>query len=86
MDAPRSGGCRSWLLHRLIWDTEGGLSGLWPARKVVAALLLSALLTWGEWVKHRPPQIALIALIHFVLILAIVAGVVYAQEWMRRRE
>lgn len=73
-----------WMRTNVLWDTSGGLTGLWPARKVLAALLLSLLLTWGEWAKNHPPEIVLVAVLHFVFLLAIVAGVVYALQWTRR--
>ena len=34
-----------------------------------------------EWVKHHPPQIAVVALIHFVFVLAAVALAVHVGRW-----
>jgi hypothetical protein len=81
MAAPRKR-IASWILRHLLWDTTGAQrggfwGGLWAARKLIAALALSALLTWREWVEHHPPEIVIAELIHFVLALALVALFVY---------
>jgi multisubunit Na+/H+ antiporter MnhB subunit len=52
---------------------------------LLVALVLSGLLTWLEWVEHRPPDIALVALVHFVVVLAAVAIVTYLVRRLRRR-
>jgi len=52
---------------------------------LVVALVLSGLLTWVEWVEHHPPNIALVALVHFVVVLAAVAIVTYLVGRVRRR-
>jgi len=70
-----------WMVDHLLFDTGGvprpGLLGfLWSTRKLLIAIVGSAVLTWGEWVEHHPPEIALIAVIHFVFVLAAIALVV----------
>jgi len=52
---------------------------------LLVALVLSGLLTWVEWVEHHPPDIALVALLHFVVVLAAVAFVTYLVRRLRRR-
>jgi len=51
----------------------------------LAALLLSALLTWWEWVEHHPPDIALVALIHFVFIAVVLAILIAIRRRLDRR-
>lgn len=53
MVAPFRGKTTRWIVDHLLWDTtgtprEGFWGGLWATRKVVAAVLGSALLTWRE--------------------------------------
>lgn len=74
----------------MVWDASGaagrGFRGaLWATRKLLAAVAGSALLTWWEWVEHHPPAIAVVALIHFVFVLAAIALAVYIRQWLRRR-
>ncbi len=74
----------------MLWDTAGSsrggfLGSLWAARKLLIAVLGSAVLTWLEWLKHHPPEIAIIAVIHFVFVLAAVAVVVWIAERFSRR-
>jgi hypothetical protein len=56
-----------WIIDHLLWD----------ARKLLLAVAGSALLTYSEWVQHHPPEIALMALIHFVFVLAAIAVIVH---------
>jgi hypothetical protein len=72
----------SWIFNNLIWDPagtarEGFLKGLWATRKLILAIVGSALLDWLEWREHHPPDMVLVALVHFVFALALVAFVVY---------
>jgi len=53
-------------------------------RKLLLALVGSALLTWQEWVERHPPEIAIVALIHFVFVLAAIALLVYMGQWLSR--
>jgi hypothetical protein len=71
-----------WIIDHLLWDTtgtarEGFWGGLWATRKLFVAVAGAALLTWWEWVEHHPPEIAVVALIHFVFVLAAIELVVY---------
>ena len=71
-----------WIFHNLLWDTAGTaraglLKGLWATRKLLLTVVLSALLDWLEWTHHHPPDMALVALIHFVFAQALVALGVY---------
>ena len=72
----------SWIFNNLIWDPTGTARtgfrrGLWATRKLILAIVLSALLDWLEWTHHHPPDMALVALVHFVFALALVALGVY---------
>jgi hypothetical protein len=80
---------KSWVVDHVLWDRSGksiqGLSGaFWALRKVLVALLVSAVMTWQEWVKHHPPEIAIIAVIHFAFVLVAVALLVYAGHYFPR--
>ena len=80
---------KAWVVDHVLWDKSGeSLQGLWGAlwalRKVLVALLVSAVMTRQEWVKHHPPDIALIALIHFAFVLVAVALLVYAGHYFPR--
>jgi hypothetical protein len=80
-----------WIIDHLFWDTTdtarrgfwGSLRGAW---KLLVALAGSALLTWGEWVLHHPPEIAVVALIHFVFVLVAIALVVHIVRWFSRND
>ncbi len=77
-----------WIFHHLLWDTggvarEGFLRGLWATRKLIIALAGSALLDWMEWVEHHPPEMVLVALIHFVLVLGVIALFVYVGQRLK---
>lgn len=78
-----------WILDHLLWDPasslpHGFVGGVWAARKPLLAVAGSALLTWMEWEEHHPPEIALIAVIHFVFVLAVIALLVLAGQWFSR--
>lgn len=78
-----------WIFNHLVWDSAGsarlGLwGGLWAARKLLVALAVAALLTWREWMEHHPPEIALIAVIHFLFVMVVIALLVLAGQWFRR--
>ena len=77
---------KSWVVDHVLWDVSAkSLLGFWGAfwalRKVLVALLVSAVMTRQEWVKHHPPEIALIALIHFVFVLVAIALLVYGGQF-----
>jgi hypothetical protein len=82
MAAPIHRRITRWTIDHLIWDTSGmrkrGFWGwLWAARKLCIAVIGAALLTWLEWIKHHPPEIVIVALMHFVFVLIVIALVVY---------
>ena len=79
-----------WIVDDLLWDTsgaprEGVWRGVWAARKLLLAVALAALLTWREWVKHHPPEIAIVAVIHLVFVLIAISLVVLMWQWLRPR-
>lgn len=81
----------SWIIDNLLWDTTGAVrdgfwGGLWATRKLFVAVVGAALLTWGEWVEHHPPDIAVVALVHFVFVLAGIALVVYIGRFFSRHD
>jgi hypothetical protein len=89
MAAPIHRGITRWTIDHLLWDTSGtvhqGLWGwLWATRKLCIAVLGAALLTWVEWVKHHPPEIVLVALMHFVFMLIVIALAVQIGQWFSR--
>ena len=45
--------------------------------RIFVAAVGAALLTWIEWVKHHPPEIAVVALMHFVFVLVAIALLVH---------
>ena len=78
-----------WIFDHFLWDTGGGArrgfwAGLWATRKILIALGATALLTWREWVEHHPPEIAIVAIIHFVLVSAVMALFVYSGKRLAR--
>jgi hypothetical protein len=80
-----------WVIDHLLWDTSGGvregfLGGLWATRKLSVAVLGSAVLTWREWVTNHPPEIAVVAIIHFVFVLAVIVLAVQIGRWVSRRQ
>jgi hypothetical protein len=79
-----------WIFSHMIWDTagaagEGSWRTFWAVRKLLLAILGAVLLTWVEWVEHHPPEIALIAVIHFVFVFSAIGAVVYIRARLRRR-
>jgi hypothetical protein len=80
-----------WIFDNLLWDATGTPRGepwrvLLATRKLVAALAGATLLTWMEWVKHHPPEIVIVAVMHFVVVFAAVALLVYVGQWFRRNK
>ena len=78
-----------WIVDHLLWDTGGAAGtgfrqGLWATRKLLVAVALSAVLTWREWVEHHPPEIAIVAVMHFVIVLAVIALLVCTAQWFSR--
>jgi hypothetical protein len=74
-----------WIFDHLLWDTtgtarEGFWRGVWATRILLVAVVGSALLTWWGWVEHHPPEIVIMALIHFVFVFAVIALVVYVGQ------
>jgi len=89
MAAPIHRKITRWIIDHLLWDTtgaarEGFWGGLWATRKLLVAVAGAALLTWWEWIEHHPPEIALLALIHFVFVLAAISLVVHVGRWFSR--
>lgn len=85
MAAPLHRRFAGWIFHNLLWDPagtarEGFRKGLWATRKLHLAIVLSALLDWFEWTHHHPPDMAFVALVHFVFTLALVALVVWVRQ------
>ena len=79
-----------WMIDHLFWDTgttarEGFLGGLWATRKLILAVAVSAVLTWREWVTNHPPEIALVAVIHFVFVMVVIALAVQIGRWFSRK-
>jgi hypothetical protein len=80
-----------WILDHLLWDTieinkESGRAWVWPAWRLLLAVIASTLMTWWEWVLHHPPEIGIVALIHFVFVLLAIALVVHIGRWFRRTD
>ena len=80
-----------WVIDHLLWDTsgrarDGFMGGLWATRKLSVAVVGSAVLTWREWVTNHPPEIALVAIIHFVFVLAVIALAVQIGRWFSRSD
>jgi hypothetical protein len=74
-----------WIFDHLLWDTggiarQGFWGGLWATRKLIIALAGSALLDWMEWVEHHPPEMVIVVLVHFVLVLGVIALFVYVGQ------
>lgn len=80
-----------WILDHMLWDTTGAAGtglwlGLWATRKLLLALVGSGVLTWWEWNEHHPPDIVIVELVHFVVLFAVIALVVYvAQRFSGKR-
>jgi hypothetical protein len=80
----------AWMFSHLLWDTAGStrrgfLGALWALRKLLVALAAAAVLTWREWVEHHPPEIALIAVIHFIFVFALIAALVYCAQRLGKK-
>ena len=78
-----------WIFDHLLWDTAGTARNsfwawLWAARKLLVALAGAALLTWQEWVKHHPPERAIVALLHFVFVLTALGLFVYTGQFFKK--
>jgi len=78
-----------WFYRNLLWDATATLGPgwsrfLWATRKLSLAGMLAALLTWREWVEHHPPEIALIAGIHFVFVMIVLAFLIRGWQWVSR--
>jgi hypothetical protein len=89
MAAPIHQKIMRWIIDHFLWDVTGTTrEGLWGwlcgKWRVLAAVAGAVLLTWGEWVKHHPPEIALIAVIHFLFVLVAIALVVQVVRWFSR--
>ena len=76
-----------WIVDHILWDTAtnrpraGFWRGVWATRKLLVALAGAGLLTRLEWVEHHPPDIAIVAILHFVFMLSAIALLVYAGGW-----
>jgi hypothetical protein len=80
-----------WIIGHLFWDITGtadkGFRGWVSAQwRFFAAVAGAALLTWWEWIKHHPPEIVVIALIHFVFVLVAIALVLHIARWFSRSD
>jgi hypothetical protein len=78
-----------WVVDHLLWDSgnaarTGFWGGLWATRKLLVALALSAVLTWREWVEHHPPEIAMVAVMHFAFVMLVIALLVSTAQWFSR--
>jgi membrane protein YdbS with pleckstrin-like domain len=78
-----------WMVDHLFWDAgdaarTGFWGALWAIRKLLVALALATVLTWREWVEHHPPEIAVVAVIHFAFVLVVFALLVYPGQWFIR--
>ena len=78
-----------WIIDHVLWDTgaterKGVWGWLWPRWKLFVAAVGAALMTWLEWVKHHPSEIAVVALIHFAFVLIAIALFVHVARWFRR--
>jgi len=77
-----------WLIGDLFWNTgraHGSSWGwLWATWRLIATIVGAALLTWLEWAEHHPPDIAIVALIHFVFVLIAIALIVQIGRWFGR--
>jgi hypothetical protein len=80
-----------WIVEYLLWDRSpamqpGFRGGLWATRKLVIALAVAGVLTWREWVEHRPPEIVIVALLHFLFVFFLTGLLVFAGQWLRQRK
>ena len=80
-----------WIVDYLVWDLSpaiqhGFWGGLWATRKLLIALAVAGVLTWREWVEHRPPEIVIVALLHFLFVFSLIGLLVFAGQWLRQRK
>src|SRR5947209_7252113 len=80
-----------WITDHLLWEMTGtAREGFWGwllvRWKLFVAVAGAALLTWWEWVEHHPPEIALVALLHFVFLLVAIALIVHIARWVSRND
>jgi len=54
---------------------------LWLAIAAAA----SAVLTWREWAEHHPPHLAIIEVIHFAFVLAVIGLGAGVRRALRKR-
>jgi len=53
--------------------------------KLAVAFVISALLTWREWVEHHPPEIVLVAVLHFAVVWIALLLIVQIARWLGRK-
>lgn len=80
----------NWIVQQVFWDRSatmrrGFWGGLWAMRKFLVALVLAGGLTWREWAEHHPPEIVIVALLHFIFVFALIAVLVLAGQRFRHR-
>jgi hypothetical protein len=90
MPAPIHTKLAHWIADQF-WDTTGpAREGFWgrlhPAWKLITAIFGSALLDWVEWAEHHPPNMAIIALIHFAFVVIAISIVIHVVRWLRPSE
>ena len=79
----------TWIVRHVLWDSSGiqraGSFGVfWALRKVLLCAAFATVLTWVEWIEHHPPEIVIIAVLHFLLVLATLAILIFAMRWFGR--
>jgi len=50
------------------------------------ALAIAAVLTWREWVEHRPPEVAVVAVMHSAFVMLVIALLVSTAQWFSRSD
>jgi len=80
---------KRWVVDHLLWDRSAQRSGfagrIWAMRRLLLIFAGTAFLTWREWVEHHPPEIVIVAFLHFLFVFLVVAFAVLAGErWGRR--
>ena len=50
------------------------------------ALAIAAVLTWREWVEHRLPEVAVVAVMHFAFVMLVIALLVSTAQWFSRSD
>jgi hypothetical protein len=81
----------NWIFDHLLWDTagtarQGLLRVLWATRKILIAIVGSAVMTWWFWIEHHPSEIASVALIHFVFVMTLIALFVYVAQRLNSKK